>query len=89
MRVDLHNHTKENYHSGNNLLKNIYDVALYSTEGFEKIAKVNPRFIYQNILKEDFKLNNEGKLNKVVELPKFAINYMKKNKLELRLLLLN
>jgi len=66
----------------NIILKNLFNLIVDNIDGFEKILKINKRFLEENIHKENFEIGNEGKLNKVVQLPKFAIQYIKEKKLE-------
>jgi len=62
--------------------KNLFTLIIENTDGFEKILKINKRFLEENIGKSGFEIGNEGDLNKVIQLPQFAMKYMKDLKLE-------
>lgn len=76
----------------NNVGENMYAFCVYAVNlynnidnigSFEKTAKaMGKKFIYKNIEKKDFSLNNAKKLNNVMDIPIEAANLMKKLKLE-------
>lgn len=75
--------TKSGYYNKGIVMSNVFHLITDNIEGFEKLLKSgNKRFFEENIHKDTFEIGNEGKLNKVIQLPKFALQYIKKKKLE-------
>jgi len=65
------------------VLGNLFELLASNLEGFEKLINSgNRKFIAENIGKAEFSIGNEGKLHKVIGLPKFAIAYIKESKYE-------
>lgn len=58
----------------------LFKLCLFSLEGVEKILKTHPSILRDNIHKANFEINNDGDLSKVVEIPRFALEYLSKRK---------